>query len=194
MTSNPHNTETNTEESDNELLFAFVNDANETAFTKLVSRYQRPLYNFVWRYIENHEDVADMCQQVFIQVFNKAEQFRSESTFKTWLYQIAVNRCRDFHRSNQRHPVDPVAPDELEKKTKDMHYEDKHTHDEQRLMDNAIRLLPEKQRQTLYLHMYQQCSFTEVAMIMNCPSGTAKANYHHAIKGLRKILNPVDEK
>lgn len=182
----------NTERNDGELLLSFINEADEPAFKELVSRYQQPLYNFVWRYIGHHEDCADICQQVFIQVFNKAEQFRSESSFKTWLYQIAVNRCKDFHRSKQRKPVDTFAPDELEEKTKNMHFEDKYINEEQRIMNDAIQKLPDKQRQTLYLHTYQDCSFSEVADIMRCPSGTAKANYHHAIKALRKILNPED--
>ena len=178
----------NTEEEDRNLLLRFINDNDEAAFKDLVVRYQRPLHNFIWRYIGHEEDVADLCQQVFIQVFNKAKQYRGDSSFKTWLYQIAVNRCRDFHRSKQRHPVELVAPDELNTRSENLSYEDKHIEAEKRMVNNAITLLPEKQRQTLYLHMYQECSFTEVAEIMNCPTGTAKANYHHAIKALRRIL------
>lgn len=187
MTSKSQNTN---ETDDAELLARFSSQGDEEAFKTLVSRYQRHLYNFVWRYMEQHDDVADICQQVFIQVFSKAEQFRGDASFKTWLFQIAINRCRDFHRSKQRHPVDLVAPEELHAKTKDMAYEDKYIDGEKRMLNDAIRKLPEKQRQTLYLHMYQECSFSEVATIMNCPQGTAKANYHHAIKALRKILNP----
>ena len=53
----------------------------------------------------------------------------------------------------------------------------------------AIAALPEKQRQTLHLRLYEDYSFREIAQHMDCPVGTAKANYHHAVKNLRKTLS-----
>lgn len=175
---------------DDVLLSSFLHKQDETAFKTLVSRYQRQLYNFVWRHIGQHEDVADICQQVFIQVFRKAEQYRGEASFKTWLYQIAINQCKNYYRSQARHPVDPVDPAELNAQTESTAYELVNGDEERQIFNRAITHLPDKQRQTLYLHLYQDCSFQEVANILGCPTGTAKANYHHAIQTLRKRLNP----
>lgn len=175
---------------DDVLLAQFLHEQDESAFKTLVSRYQRQLYNFVRRHIDQHEDVADICQQVFIQVFRKAEQYRGEASFKTWLYQIAINQCKNYYRSQARHPVDPVDPADLNAKADSAAHELMNTNEERRVFDQAIARLPDKQRQTLYLHLYQDCSFQEVANILDCPAGTAKANYHHAIQALRKRLNP----
>ena len=175
---------------DDVLLSRFLHEQDETAFKTLVNRYQRQLYNFVWRHIGQHEDVADICQQVLIQVFRKAEQYRGEASFKTWLYQIAINQCKNYYRSQARHPADPVDPAELIAQTESTAYELANSNEERRIFDQAITCLPEKQRQTLYLHLYQDCSFQQVANIMGCPIGTAKANYHHAIQALRKRLKP----
>jgi len=177
-----------TECDDQELLSRFRHDNDETAFMELVQRYQRPLYSFVWRHIGQHEETADICQQVFIQVFNKAQTFRGDASFKTWLYQIALNQCRNWYRSQQRHPVDLVAPEVLTAVAADIPALEADGEADQRVLNQAIHALPEKQRQTLYLHLYQDCSFQEVATIMDCPPGTAKANYHHAIMTLRKLL------
>lgn len=174
---------------DEELLSQFLVKKDETAFKTLVNRYQRQLYSYVWRHINQHEDVTDICQQVFIQVFRKAEQYRGEASFKTWLYQIAINQCKNYYRSQARHPVDPVAPDELNAKSESTAYELANGNEERNIFNSAISNLPERQRQTLYLHLYQDCSFQEIANILGCPAGTAKANYHHAIQNLRKRLN-----
>ncbi len=175
---------------DEVLLSRFLHKQDEAAFKALLNRYQRQLYSFVRRHIGQHEDVADICQQVFIQVFRKAEQYRGEASFKTWLYQIAINQCKNYYRSQARHPVDPVAPDELDTRTESVDYELVHGDEERKIFNSAITRLPERQRQTLYLHLYQDCSFQEIANILGCPTGTAKANYHHAIQALRKRLNP----
>jgi len=56
----------------------------------------------------------------------------------------------------------------------------------------AVEALPSKQRQTLELRFYQECTFAEIAEVMDCPVGTAKANYHHAIMSLRKRMRDPD--
>ena len=173
---------------DHELVTRFQRDSDESAFRELVQRYQRPLYNFVWRHIQQHEESADICQQVFIQVFNKAQTFRGEASFKTWLYQIALNQCKNWYRSQQRHPMELATPEVLAAIVMDNPAVESSGEAERRVLNQAISALPEKQRHTLYLHLYQDCSFQEVATIMDCPSGTAKANYHHAIQTLRKLL------
>ena len=81
----------NTADNDQALLSDFAATGDETAFRELVRRYQQPLYQFIWRRIGHEDDTIDLCQKVFLQVFSKAEQFRGEAKFKTWLYQIAIN-------------------------------------------------------------------------------------------------------
>ena len=55
-------------------------------------------------------------------------------------------------------------------------------------LGSAIRQLPERQREALVLRVYHNHAFAEIGSIMSCSEGTAKANYHHAVNKLRKVL------
>ena len=59
-------------------------------------------------------------------------------------------------------------------------------------MRTAVEALPPKQRHTMELRFYRDCTFAEIAEIMSCPVGTAKANYHHAITSLRKRMRGLE--
>ena len=179
-----------TEPGDDELVRAFV-DGSEEAFKELVRRYQRPLYRFVWRHVRNHTESADLCQEIFLKLFLKAGSFRGDSSFRTWLYQMAVNECRNHFRSRGREPLDDVEVEALQ-------FVDMRSSDTAEAMEDAQRVraavesLPPKQRDTLELRFYKDCTFAEIAQIMSCPIGTAKANYHHAIVSLRKRMRPLE--
>ena len=70
----------------------------KAAFELLVTEYQRRIYNFALRMVQNPEDAADLTQEIFILVLRKLRTFRGDSKFSTWLYSIACNTCRDFLR------------------------------------------------------------------------------------------------
>ena len=179
---------TGTAEDDKALLSRFSRHGDEGAFKELVQRHQQPLYQFIWRRVGHEHDAIDLCQKVFIQVFTRAEQFRGEASFKTWLYQIAINLCKNHFRDRDRQRLDSVAIEDLELHAREETMDCIAELEEQNLLYNAVTHLPDKQRTTLELHLYQGHTFAEVAAIMHCPVGTAKANYHHAIVSLRKIL------
>lgn len=148
-------------------------------------RYQTKLYSFVWRQVLNHAETADLCQKIFPKVFLKVREFRGDSSFRAWLYQIALNECKNYFRSKGRQHLDDVEIDTLPLLDcpADTHAEPVQ---ESQILRAAIDALPEKQRHTLELRFYQECTFAEIAAAMSCPVGTAKASYHHAITALRK--------
>ena len=183
---------TGTADDDQALLSRFAREGDETAFKELVRRHQQPLYQFIWRRIGHEHDAIDLCQKVFIQLFTRAGQFRGEASVKTWLYQIAINQCKNHFRARDRQRIDNVAIEDLELQANEQTMDSIAELEEQNLLYNAVTQLPEKQRTTLELHLYQGHTFVEVAAIMDCPVGTAKANYHHAILALRKKLGDSD--
>jgi RNA polymerase sigma-70 factor (ECF subfamily) len=171
---------------DAELLRAFAG-GSEQAFKELVRQYEAPLYRFVWRQVRNHAEAADLCQETFVKVFLKASSFRGESSFRTWLFQIAINQCRNHFRSRGRERLDDVEIETLP--LVDCPANDAaEAAQEARRVRAAIDALPPRQRETLELRFYQECTFAQIAEIMSCPIGTAKANYHHAITSLRKRM------
>ena len=181
-----------TPENDLELIKRFVEEKDELAFKQLVVRYQQPLYQFIWRYVGHHDEAADLSQKCFVQLFLKADQFQGRSSLKTWLYQIAVNLCKSHFRANDRSRLEygEVLDHEQKNDESDIPLEEHVVNaQEQQLLKQAISRLPEVQRLTLTLRLYQDVTYVEIGQILDCPVGTAKANYHLAVKSLRKLLN-----
>ena len=172
---------------DTTLLKRFI-DGEDSALTRLVEKYQKELYGFIYRHVNNRADAEDLTQKVFVNVFLKAEQFGGRSSFKTWLYQIAINQCKNHYRSRDRQRLEDVEFDALDIRA-DEDYEAEFEHaQKQRLLKEAVDKLPTKQRMTVSLRLYQDCTFPEIAEIMAASVGTAKAHYHQAVTSLRKTL------
>lgn len=179
---------TRMQRSDIELVQAFIR-GDEAAFDELVRRHQTGLYEFVRRRVGEQAEAADICQKVFVRAFLKAGTFRAESAFRTWLYQIAVNECRSLFRSHartKRVDLDDAALASLPADADPMGTGDKNR------LRAAIEALPPKQRMTLQLRFYEDHTFEEIAAAMECPTGTAKANYHHAMTALRRLFGGTD--
>jgi RNA polymerase sigma-70 factor (ECF subfamily) len=173
------------EESDNQLLDRYAG-GEESAFEELVRRHQRTIYDLAYRMLENHADAADLSQRTFVQAFLHLSSFRRESSFRTWLFQIGLNLCRNAIRDRARTTHENVedlplpAPSDIFKATADAEVRDR--------LGSAIRKLPERQREALVLRVYHNHPFAEIGAIMSCSEGTAKANYHHAVNKLRREL------
>lgn len=172
---------------DIKLLEKYIS-GDEQALTKLVERYQKELYGFIYRQVKNHADSADLTQKVFVNLFLKAEQFSGKSSFKTWLYQIAINQCKNHFRSNDRQRIDDVEVEDLPLIADDRNMANLQSAEQQEMLRNAVEKLPSKQKMTVKLRLYQDCTFAEIAEIMTASVGTAKAHYHQAVVSLTKML------
>ena len=155
------------------------------AFDELVLKHQKPLYSMLYRMVSDADDAADILQKTFVKAFTGIKGFERRSSFRTWLYQIAINLAKNLYRDRARAGRvslddviirrDPKTLDSLIKKeTRDRLYK-------------ALTSLPEKQRLTVMLRIQEQKTFEEIAGIMKCSVGTSKANYHHGVQKL-KIL------
>jgi RNA polymerase sigma-70 factor (ECF subfamily) len=173
------------EEPDNQLVDRYV-AGDETAFETLVKRHQRTIYDLAYRMLENHADAADLAQKTFIQAFLHLQTFRRESSFRTWLFQIGLNLCRNAIRDRGRQIFEDV--DELPLPAPQDTFAIAVSSELRDRLGGAIRSLPERQREALVLRVYHQQAFAEIGAIMSCSEGTAKANYHHAVNKLRKVL------
>ncbi|MCM8764997.1 MAG: sigma-70 family RNA polymerase sigma factor, partial [Candidatus Omnitrophica bacterium] len=83
-------------ELDDEKLVKMVQDENDIlAFETLVKRYQNMVYNVCFRFMADQQDAFDCAQDSFIRVYENIKAFKHLSSFKTWLYRIAVNICKN---------------------------------------------------------------------------------------------------
>jgi RNA polymerase sigma-70 factor (ECF subfamily) len=159
---------------------------NAEAFSELVKKYSRPLTMTILRIIRDAEEAKDISQMVFLKAYEGLPRFAMASSFKTWLYSIALNTVKDHLR--KRKPVqivddlqtliDPAEPvgDRLDK--------------EKNLLKlrEAIESLPLKQRLTLQLRIYEEMDYEEIAQMIGGSAGSARVNFFQAAKTLREKL------
>ena len=171
---------------DRALVEAFLAGRRE-AFDLIVERHRRSVYQVCYRFVGNHEDAADLAQDVFVRAFKGLRKFKGESALRTWLYLVGVNAClnRVSVRRPEIEPIDAVqrvdahALDPLEQIVRD---------ERAVTVRAAIQKLPPKQRATVVLRVYQELTHEEIANILGSSVGAVKANFFHALGNLKRIL------
>jgi len=158
-------------------------------FSNIVKKYDKALLRLVSRHIRDRELVKDVVQEAFFKAYQHVGRFEFRCSFKNWLYKIAINTARNKLRAmREMENIDEVVIVEI------CQLEGRLMYDE---LKDALRALvdglPEKQRQTLELRVFQDMSFKEVAELMDCPYDTAKANYRHAMLKLKEHFKAKGE-
>ena len=166
-----------------------VKNGDRKAFSELVVRHQRSLLRLTLRFTREQALAEDIVQESFLKAYQKLELFEARASFKSWLYQIAMNTAKNKFRErgldlmnieDTQLGVEPSAEAGMVK------------NDIQAALRAEIDKLPEKQRIALTLRIFEDLSFKEIAEIMVCPYDTAKANYRHALLKLRERLESQD--
>ena len=160
----------------------------ESAFTALVIKYRETVYRIARRMVANHEDGADITQEVFIRAHRALPRFDGRSQLRTWLYRITVNLCLDFQERRRRHTwldleeVTQEAPAEMGPAYQ---AEARATRE---VIARAVAALPPRQQAMVALRLYQDLPYGEIARIMGCSEGTVKATMFAALRKLRRML------
>jgi RNA polymerase sigma-70 factor (ECF subfamily) len=156
------------------------------ALEQIVSRYQKAIFFFILRMVWDETDAADLSQRTFVNAFRNIRGFDGRSSFKTWLYRIAINVCKNHFRDDPRRREVNIEGVVLVDGTNAL--EHMISEEERRRLSLALNELPEKQRHTIILKVHQELTYKEIAEITGSSEGTAKANFHFGVKKLRKIL------
>ncbi|MCB0394840.1 MAG: sigma-70 family RNA polymerase sigma factor [Bdellovibrionales bacterium] len=166
-------------------LVRLVKSGDTQAFSELVRRHQKSLLRLCMKMFRDLDLAEDIVQESFIKSYEKIHLFEGRSSFKSWLFQIAVNTGKNRLRSMKRETVD------LEKVSLSIDAEaeqDLAHQDIKKVLIEEVERLPERQRVALTLRVYEDLSFKEIAQIMNCPYDTAKANYRHGLMKIRDVF------
>src|SRR6187551_2681837 len=157
------------------------------AFDVIVERHRRSVYQICYRFVNNHEDASDLAQDVFVRAFKGLARFKGDAALATWLYRVAVNAC--LNRVALKKPataeLDPAAHIDTRVPSP---LDDVLRMERAEAVRAAIAKLPPKQRATLMLRVYQECSHEEIATALGSTVGAAKANFFHALGNLRRLL------
>ncbi|HEY3120347.1 MAG TPA: sigma-70 family RNA polymerase sigma factor [Vicinamibacteria bacterium] len=174
---------------DEQLVEAFQN-GDASAFDTLLGRWDVKIRGAIYRLVGPNEDVRDLCQETFLKAYRGLGGFKKEARFSSWLYQIAVNACRDRQRRRRGRTL--VSLDELD--ASDLRLpaasaiEVVESRDLSRLVAAAVEALPPEQREVIVLKEYEGLTFLEIADALDLPISTVKTRLYRGLGQLRQRL------
>jgi len=186
--------------SDEELMLS-CRDGDEGAFEVLYRRYEKPVLSFIYRMTNSTSDAEDLCQETFFKVVRAKKRYRANGKFKTWLFRVALNLCRDRirrmkFRSHTSLDGPEILPDgESNQSHKDLFgsspdpAKSAEVQEIKYMVRRAFTSLTQDQRTVVILRQYHDLKFPEIAEIMMCPVGTVKSLNYRGHQKLMKILS-----
>ena len=175
--------------SDTDLLEQFCNESTRNyAFHLLMTKYQKRVYWQIRRIVIDHDDANDVVQNVFIKVWKNLANFKEASSLYTWLYRIATNESLTFIKQKRAPlfiPFDNVEYALSRKLTDDNFFKGDEI---QKMLQNAILTLPDKQRVVFNMKYYDNLKYEEMSKVTGTSIGALKASYHHAVKKIELFL------
>jgi len=183
---------------DEELVDSVLN-GNRRDFDVLIERWQKPLFNFVLRFMNSEEEARDACQDAFVNAYRNLAKFKKQSKFSSWLFKIAINRCNTLLKKRKRWRTffDPMVEGEQFADTLSEEHNMEQVVEREQIyarMRRAISALPPEQKTVLLLKEYEGLKFHEISEMLDCPLSTVKSRMYYALDGLRKALKLVEVK
>lgn len=181
-----------------QMLIRAAQRGDESAFETLLSRFETPIYRYVYSILGNRTDAEDVTQEVFIKLWRTLPRYRFDASFYTYLTKMARNAAHDCLRSRAKHArvLSLDSADDPDSDPLPMPDTDPQNHPAQAYLDaeksemlqKALLSLPEDMREIVTLRAIGCHDYTEIAAILSIPQGTVKSRLHRARNFLIKIL------
>ncbi len=172
---------------DEQVLIQRAADGDAEAFSQLVRQYQQRIFAFIMRMTANREAALDLTQDSFLAAYQNLSGFRRESSFSTWLFQIAVNKSKNYLKKAGR---ELPLPDNYDHTDPAPRPDDSYEAKQNRIRLQAeIKNLPEKQRAVFTLRFFEQLKFGEIAEIQKVSVSSVKTSFAEALKKLKARLS-----
>ncbi len=170
---------------------------DQTAFGELMQLHYELTFRTVLAIVRNEHDARDLCQDVWLKVWQDLPSYRGDAKFTTWLHPIATRRALD-HLRKRRRWFDRFLPFLRSDETNDAPVHEFAASDDTRnhlqqteasdRYENALAALPERHRTVLALREIQGLAYDEIARSLNCPVGTVMSRLHTARRLLAQKL------
>lgn len=177
---------------DEELVEACL-AGDASAFDQLVVLWERKIHGAIYRVLGSEDEARDLTQEAFLKAYRGLRSFKREARFSSWLYQIAINLCRD--RMRRRRGRRLVSLDELDDsgpgpivESRPSAFELVEARDMCRAVEAAMADLPEEQREVIVLKEYEDMTFLEIAEVLGEPISTVKTRLYRGLGQLREKL------
>ncbi len=175
---------------DESQVIALLQDPStvKRGFEMIVRQYSEQMYWQIRRMVFDHDDANDVLQNAFLKAWSNIENFRGEAKISTWLYRITFNECLTFINNKKAECavcIDDLEDSEVKSLSSDSYFEGTEA---QRLLQEAIKTLPEKQRIVFNLKYFDDLKYDEMSDILGVTVGALKASYFHAVQKIQKFI------
>lgn len=166
-------------------LILRAQQGDQAAFKEIYQQHYRRIYALCWRMLADKDSAEDVCQEVFVQLWQKITNFRGESKFSTWLHSVATNIVIGYLRKqkNWLQRIFSIENHEMDDATVE-----NDDHAELDILDQKIQLLPERARLVFVLFAVEGYRHEEIAKMLNMAVGSSKSQYHRAKQLLKESL------
>ncbi len=157
------------------------------SFEKIILKYEKMIFNFIYNIINEREASEDLTQEVFISAYNKLYTFNKKYKFSTWLYQIAKNKSIDYIRKRDKEKQISmenmeITPDRGESPGEIVEYKEL-----KQSIENFIGTLDDKNKQILLLrYIYDKFTFNDIAEMVGMSQAAVKKRYYSIYEKYKK--------
>ncbi|MFA5925514.1 MAG: RNA polymerase sigma factor [Parcubacteria group bacterium] len=181
------------ESNDKELIKKHLS-GDEAVFSEIVKIYLKPVYNFIFRLVNDRDTAEDLTQVAFVKVWKNLRRFDPKKSFKTWLFAIAKNTAFDYFKKKKEIPFSKFSDEEGENWLENIE-DEKFLPDEILERKNIaeelgalLQKLPPHYRAILLLRYKEDFSLHEISEILEEPYNTIKSRHQRGLKKLKEFL------
>lgn len=164
-------------------------DNSKQALEAIMIKYGSELSALAYSYVKNAEEAKDIVQNVFVSAFMNWDKFRGDSSVKTWLYRMTINKCKDYLKSSRFKRLifmdKQIESPDLEYSA----YQNMIDKELSSVIKSSLFKLKVKHREVIFMRYYQDLSVKEIASILGIP----EASVHSRLRRAKGQLAPLLE-
>ena len=162
------------------------------AYKVLVQRYEGLVYNLCMKFLGSPEDAEEIAQDSLLQVFHKIHQFEGRSAFKTWLYKIVHNFCRNrISKIIRKREVQESYKEHAKEELPNSSFEDKRNEEKSAHIQEALDKLKPKEKEIIVYKFISGMTLQEIADVTDVGVSAAKMRYYRALESFKEAYERV---
>ncbi|WP_124222085.1 RNA polymerase sigma factor [Aquisalibacillus elongatus] len=161
---------------------------NEEVIDIVIDSYGEELKRLIFTYVKNYAQTDDIFQEVLIKVYQNFDTFQGNSSLKTWLYRITINKCKDYLRSPFHKIISHYQEEVGTYHNVPSAEQQAISNEQEKIVVNAILTLPVKYREIFVMKFYQSFSIKQISEALNINESTVKSRI---MRGKKKVQKKI---
>ncbi|MDM5309364.1 RNA polymerase sigma factor [Peribacillus frigoritolerans] len=180
--------------SDDKQLIQEILNGSEAALEILIRKYYKQIFAFVYRNVNNKDLTYDLTQEIFIKMIKKIKSYSGKGPFKSWLYTLAINHCRDYWKSvdYKINSLQIDFPENLSNERNSVSYIFEKNQTREKLK-SGIQELPNYQKEAVLLKYYHDFKIKDIAQLTGVNESTVKSRLKQGLQKLHKFFKRGEE-